>query len=212
MRNGWGVWCGINLSKKHVDKRSAFCQYEHMMKENKITQEKEMERRTRILNAARWCFLNFGFSKTTFEDIAKRANLSRTLLYRIFKNKEDIFTAVFAHWLIERHPAAQQAAAAPGSPYERLINVCRLMVLEPWSDMVGTAKGNEFFDVCERLDPNISELHRDVTRQCVAAILEDEEIAEVFLLALDGLLADEPTNELLEHRTRILAARFVQYM
>ncbi|HEY6343699.1 MAG TPA: TetR/AcrR family transcriptional regulator [Bryobacteraceae bacterium] len=36
-------------------------------------------RRAKILIAARWCFLNFGFAKTAFEDIAKRANLSRTL-------------------------------------------------------------------------------------------------------------------------------------
>jgi len=179
---------------------------------NKMNGEKEMERRTRILEAARWCFLNFGFSKTSLEDIAKRANLSRTLIYRIFKNKEDIFTAVFAHWLIKRHPEAQQAATAPGSPYERLMNVCRLMVLEPWSDMVGTAMGSEFYDVCERLDPGISEMHRKVALQCVAAILGDEEISEVFLLALDGLLADEPTVELLEHRTRILAERFVPNM
>jgi hypothetical protein len=32
--------------------------------------------------------------------------------------------------------------------------------------------------------------------------------AEVFLLALDGLLGDEPTSKVLEQRTRILAARF----
>lgn len=177
---------------------------------NKMTKEKEMERRERILDAAQWCFLHFGFAKTSFEDIAKRANLSRTLLYRVFRNKEDIFTAVFAKLLIERHPAAQEAASAPGSPYERLINVCRLMVLEPYSVMARTPMGSEFFDVCERLEPAISELHRKVALQCVTAILGDEETAEVFLLALDGLLADEPTLEILEDRTRILTTRFVQ--
>jgi hypothetical protein len=38
----------------------------------------------------------------------------------------------------------------------------------------------------------------------VAAILG----AEVFLLALDGLLADQPAMELMEQRTQLLAARF----
>jgi len=41
-----------------------------------------------------------GFSKTAFEYIAKRANLSRTLLYRIFKGKEEIFQALFVDWLV----------------------------------------------------------------------------------------------------------------
>jgi AcrR family transcriptional regulator len=82
-------------------------------------------RRSRVLEAARWCFLDFGFSKTSLEDVAKRADISRTLLYRIFRDKEDLFTAVFAHWLVARHPEAQRAVADPGSSYERLLEVCR---------------------------------------------------------------------------------------
>src|SRR5215813_7980921 len=110
-------------------------------------------RRSKILLAARWYFLNFGFAKTSFEDIAKRANLSRTLLYRIFKDKEDIFRAVFIDWLVSRHPAAKEAAAARGSAYERLVSVCRLMAIEPWAEMVGTPMGHEFLEACERIDP-----------------------------------------------------------
>jgi AcrR family transcriptional regulator len=174
-----------------------------------MTEDEAAARRSRILHAARWCFLNFGFSKTSFADIANRANISRTLLYRIFKDKEGIFTAVFTEWLVSRHPAAQQAASGPGSPNERLHNVCRLMVLEPWSDMVGAPMGREFYDVCERLDAAVAARHRRVALQCVAAILRDERSAEVFLLALDGLLADEPTEAVLERRMRILADRFV---
>src|SRR5262245_8296839 len=150
-------------------------------------------RRAKILLAARWCFLNFGFAKTSFEDIARRANLSRTLLYRIFKDKEDIFRAVFADWLISRHPAAEQAAKGAGKPYERLLGVCRLMVLEPWADMVGAPMGSEFFEACERIDPEIEAQHRNVALKCVASILGDKASADVFLLALDGLLADQPT-------------------
>src|SRR5262249_20915764 len=123
---------------------------------------------------------------------------------------EDIFTAVFAHWLVSRHPAAHQAASGPGTPSERLLNVCRLMVLEPWSDMVAAPMGGEFFDVCARLDPKVDARHRKVALECTAAILGDEESAEVFLLALDGLLSDQPTTAVLERRLRILVARFVQ--
>ena len=171
--------------------------------------DKEIERRKRILDAARWCFLNFGFSKTSFEDIAERANLPRTLLYRVFKNKEDIFVAVFAHWLVARQPAAKAAASAPGDPSERLFEVCRLMVLEPWSDMVGAPMSGEYFDVCARLDPGIDAEHRRVAQECVAEIIGSKEVAEIFILALDGLLSDQPTVEVLGNRIRILAQQFV---
>ncbi len=176
----------------------------------KLTEQEAAARRASILQAARWCFLNFGFSKTSLDDIAKRANISRALLYRTFKDKEDIFLAVFAHWLVARHPAAQEAAASPGSPYERLLEVCRLLVLEPWSDMAGAPMAEEFFDVCERLDAEIAANHRMVALRCITTILGDALSAEVFLLALDGLLADEPTTAVLEQRVGLLAERFVQ--
>lgn len=174
-----------------------------------LKEDEAAARRSKILLAARWCFLNFGFAKTSFEDIARRANLSRTLLYRVFKDKEDIFRAVFEDWLVSRHPTAKQAATAAGSPYERLLDVCRLLVLDPWAEMVGAPMGREFFEACERIDPDIDARHRKVALWCVATILGDKASAEVFLLALDGLLADEPTTEVLEQRTRLLAARFV---
>jgi AcrR family transcriptional regulator len=172
------------------------------------TDEEAAARRAKILTAARWCFLNFGFAKTTFEDIAKRAGLSRTLLYRIFRDKEDIYRAVFVDWLVSRRPAAKEAANGPGSAYERLLGVCRLLALEPWAEMVSTPMGSEFFEVCERIDPESEALYRKVALECVTVILGDEAGAEVFLLALDGLFADQPSMEVLERRTQLLAARF----
>jgi len=175
----------------------------------KSTEAEVAARKKSVLQAARWCFLNFGFAKTSFEDIAKRANLSRTLLYRLFKNKEDIFTAVFADLLISRHPEAIRISAASASRYDRLVDVCRIIALEPWAEMLKAPMGGEFFDVCARLDPEVDAMHRKVALQCVTAIVGDVESAEVFLLALDGLLADEPSIEQLDRRTKILIANFV---
>lgn len=176
----------------------------------KITQEAAAARRDNILQSARWCFLNFGFAKTSLDDIAKRANISRTLLYKTFKDKEDIFTAVFTDWLVSRQPAALQAAQGAGSRFERLRRVCQLLVLDPWDDMVGAPMAAEFHDVCERLDPEISTHHRHVAQQCITHILGDDASAEVLLLALDGLLADEPSTETLAQRVDLLCDRFVR--
>jgi len=51
-------------------------------------------RRRLILDAARNCFLRFGYTKTSLEDIAKQAAISRPLIYLKFKSKEEIFAAV----------------------------------------------------------------------------------------------------------------------
>jgi AcrR family transcriptional regulator len=165
-------------------------------------------RHENILQSARWCFLNFGFAKTSLDDIAKRSKISRTLLYKNFKDKEDIFAAVFAHWLTARQPAALTAARTAGRPDERLLEVCRLLALEPWTDMVGAPMAADFYDVCERLEPEISKAHRQVALECAATILGDVAAAEVFLLALDGLLVDQPSTTTLERRARLLVERF----
>ena len=173
-----------------------------------LTDNEAAVRRAKILTAARWCFLIFGFAKTAFEDIAKRANLSRTLLYRIFEDKEKIYQAVFVDWLVSRRPAAKRAAKGPGNRYERLVSVCRLMALEPWAEMVGTPMGSEFLATCELIDPESEALYRKIVYECVSAILGDEAGTEVFLLALDGLFVDKPSMEVLDARVKLLAARF----
>lgn len=161
-------------------------------------------RRIKVLEAARWCFLNFGFAKTSFEDVARRAEISRTLLYRIFKDKEDVFAAVFEHWLVARQPEAKRIASGPGSAAQRLHGVCKLMVLEPWSEMNKAPMGGEFYDVCAKLDPEVNEHHRRVGLECFTTVLGDRERATVFLLALDGLYGDAPSNDVLDRRVRVL--------
>lgn len=176
----------------------------------KITDQDAAVRRSTVLEAARWCFLNFGFSKTSIDDIARRAGLSRTLLYKIFKDKEDIFTAVFAHWLMARLPQAQAAAERPGDAYGRLMDICTVVAIEPWKDMVGAPMAGDFFDVCARIDPDVTASHRAAATGCIARVLGDDAAAEIFILSLDGLLADEPTPERLEQRVRLLAATFAR--
>lgn len=48
----------------------------------------------RILDAAGECFAERGFRRARFEDIAKRAGVSRSLLYAYFDSKEDLLRSV----------------------------------------------------------------------------------------------------------------------
>jgi AcrR family transcriptional regulator len=178
------------------------------------TQTKKMNdaaaRRASIVQAARWCFLHFGYGKTSLEDIAKRANITRTLLYRLFENKEAIYVGVFEDWVETRYPAATQAANGPGSKAERLFKVCEVMLLDIWVEIEGAPMAHEFHDMCARIEPEIEARYQEVWLQNVRAILESKELAEVFLLALAGLQADMPTAAVLRRRVSLLIDRFVQ--
>ena len=83
--------------------------------------EHDATRRRVLLDAARACFLQFGYTKTSLDDIAKRANISRPLIYRKFKNKEALFGAVYDDTFDARYPQAEQVLAGRGprkSPFE----------------------------------------------------------------------------------------------
>lgn len=174
-----------------------------------LTESEANERRRHVLRAARWCFLYFGYAKTSLEDIAKRSHLSRTLLYRMFKNKEDIFRGVFEDWFVDRYPAVDEIVAGKGPRKDRLLRICELLLLEPWAEMVGAPMAAEFYEVCERVAPASEEKHRKVVLRAVQGVLGDKEAAEIFLLSLDGLQGDLPSTKILRRRLWLLVERFV---
>ncbi|MBW2274353.1 MAG: TetR/AcrR family transcriptional regulator [Deltaproteobacteria bacterium] len=52
------------------------------------------EVQARLLDAAESCFSKFGLTKTTMEDVAKAAGMSRATVYRYFKNRDDLLMGV----------------------------------------------------------------------------------------------------------------------
>lgn len=78
-------------------------------------------RRTAILEAAQEVFLRYGFKKTSMDDLARAAGLSRQGLYLHFDTKEALFKSAFEHLLGQVEAAARAALARPGSLEDRLI-------------------------------------------------------------------------------------------
>lgn len=59
----------------------------------------EDPRRLRLLDAALGTFMRFGFRKTSMEEVARAAGLSRQALYLHFATKEELFRAAVRHTL-----------------------------------------------------------------------------------------------------------------
>lgn len=61
-----------------------------------ITEKEKQERREQILEAAKGRFQRYGYSKTTMEEIAADAAISKGTIYLYFENKEDVFNELLA--------------------------------------------------------------------------------------------------------------------
>jgi TetR/AcrR family transcriptional regulator, transcriptional repressor of aconitase len=172
---------------------------------------RDAARRRVILDSARDCILKFGYAKCSLEDMAKQAAISRPLIYRKFKSKEEIFAAVMEDIFETQYRAAQQALAKPGSKREKLMSLYEALLLDPWKELIVDAPmGTEFYGACKRVTPDISEGHRKMQLKYTQAVLGTKELSEVFMLAVDGLIQDQPVTTVLRRRLEVLIDRFVR--
>ena len=173
--------------------------------------DRDAARRRVILDAARDCILKFGYAKSSLEDIAKQAAISRPLIYRKFKSKEEIFGAVLEDIFETQYRGAEQALAKPGSKREKLMSLYEALLLDPWKELIVDAPmGAEFYGACSRVTPDINERHRKIQLKYTQAVLGTKEVSVVFMLAVDGLHQDLPATKVLRSRLEVLIDRFVR--
>jgi AcrR family transcriptional regulator len=172
---------------------------------------RDAARRRVILDAARDCILKFGYAKSSLEDIAKQAAISRPLIYRKFKSKEEIFGAVLEDIFETQYRAAEQALAKPGSKREKLMSLYEGLLLDPWKELIVDAPmGAEFYGACSRVTPDIYERRRKIQLKYTQAVLGTKEVSEVFMLAVDGFTQDLPATKVLRKRLEVLIDQFVR--
>ncbi|MEU8472894.1 TetR/AcrR family transcriptional regulator [Streptomyces sp. NPDC029006] len=100
------------------------------------------ERRETVLRTAIGAFAARGYFGTTTTEVARAAGISQAYVYRLFPNKESLFTAVVEHCFVQVRTCLERAAAeargssaelvlgAMGDAYARLISDNDLMLIQ----------------------------------------------------------------------------------
>ncbi len=86
----------------------------------------ESEKRTQILTLAKKKFERFGFNKTTVDEIAKDANISKRTLYQEFENKAEILEELFMFEALSVRKAILNQINKIVEPTEKLQTFIRL--------------------------------------------------------------------------------------
>jgi AcrR family transcriptional regulator len=82
----------------------------------------ERGRREQVLVAALVTFARYGFKKTSMDDVARSADISRPGLYFLFSSKRSLFVAAVTHALDDDVAAAKRSLVDLGRPLrDRLI-------------------------------------------------------------------------------------------
>ncbi|MBL0938964.1 MAG: helix-turn-helix transcriptional regulator [Gemmatimonadaceae bacterium] len=131
-----------------------------------------------ILEAALLLFLRFGFRKTSMQDVADAARISRQGLYLHFPGKEQLFRAVAVHALSRGLDEARTALAADGPLTERIPNA-----FDAWVGRfvgLGNTDASDLAEVGHALiGPDVATFEKQFDA-AVAACLESSEMRELF--------------------------------
>ena len=173
-----------------------------------------------ILDAAVVCFGRYGFRKTSMEDIAGEAQLSRTALYQHFGNKEKLLRALSAYLYQQALHRAESAAETEGRLGDRLFDVLDAKLGFFYELLISSEHGLEILDDNNRLCGDItaaSEVRyaRILTRMVRSAQaagelsvrdagMSQQAMGEFFARCAEGLMGkglDKPTPA--EYRRRL---------
>ena len=158
-----------------------------------------------ILHAAFEAFARYGLRRTSMEDIAKGAGMSRPALYLRYGGKEDIFNALVRVHYARSERAVAKVLSAPGHPTDTLLAVFHAIDGEAMEVMMNSPHAGEIlseampFNQTEVQEAN-ARIAAHVARWIAAGVAEGrmslagtgstpEEIAATALAAKAGIKA-----------------------
>jgi AcrR family transcriptional regulator len=172
-------------------------------------------KRQRILDSALAVVLRYGFQRTTMEDVAKEAGISRPALYLLFKNKIEIYRALAESVLEQALDAARGALAGGGAVEERVFQAVKAGILDPAELMMATAHGAELLDMKHAMAAEAIQVWRARKAAMIAGALDTSgaanakgmsgaALADILLDGIEGLKMRAKTSAEREEGARAL--------
>lgn len=171
------------------------------------------DRRTSILAAALEMATSYGFRRTSMDDIARAAGISRPTLYQYFSGKDALFTAAIDYTVTQAFAAGEAAAeTAPTASVERLAAYLAAVNLYWYGLLIAGPHGDEFLDTSNKLGRDKTAAARrhlvgEVNR--IAGLAPDDETGQILVAAAEGLKFRAPDAAVLERWITELVRRWL---
>ena len=150
-----------------------------------------------ILDAALTVFHQYGYGKTTMQDIARAARLSRAALYLHFPTKEDLFRAGTRRAHAQALARADEALAGPGDVVSRVDAAMAAYFGGLMAQIASSAHGGELFDASLSVTGDlVAESHEALVARLAGVLAEAdlstvdanaEQLARMLLAVENGL-------------------------
>jgi AcrR family transcriptional regulator len=164
---------------------------------------KTNQKKEQIIHAALECFMQYGYSKTTFGDIAIKAGISRASLYLYFENKKDLFVTMNKNLHDEYVNGSREILGSSRSDKEKLINIIDIWIIDPYRLLKNTAYSNDLLNGLVNISKQTENRFRELFKKSIAPLVGDD-IAGIIVLSIRGLIDDRPPVKKLQKRIELL--------
>lgn len=170
------------------------------------------DRKNQITQAALAVFALYGLRKTSMQDVAVQAGLSRPALYQYFRNKEDLIAAC-VDWVTEDGFANAEAAMKDGTPKVARVTAYltaymtyyhRLLISGPHSEDVLAIKTR--FDK-SKINPTRKMVVQKIN--LLAGLSETNQIGVILVHGSEGLKLLATDEDALSAQISALVAAFI---
>lgn len=161
------------------------------------------ERRAAILDAALGLFGRYGYRRTSIDDIAHEADISKGAVYLSFSGKEELFRALCVRLIEQVESAVTRARAAHGTIEQRLLAILEVKFgfyfeavhRSPHASELMDSKNRLSADLFARADRRYSRIMREVVAEAASrgeikparAGLDPDEAAALIVAAARGI-------------------------
>ena len=111
--------------------------------------DKEEARRAHVISVAFDVVTRYGFKRTTMDDLAKAAGMSRPALYLLYKNKTDVYRACIEDFIKVTQGHASACFDTNDSPAEQATNALIVGIILPMRKILDTPHGVELLEMKE---------------------------------------------------------------
>src|ERR1700754_2737850 len=145
-----------------------------------LRDDTDSEKRACILETAERLFREVGYLKTTVADIAKTLKMSPANIYRFFDSKKAIHEGVARRLMNEVETAAEEIAAKPTPPAERMHELLAAVSRMNAERFVGDSKIHEMVAIAMEESWGVCEAHINRIVMAIGVVIADGAKAGAF--------------------------------
>jgi AcrR family transcriptional regulator len=165
---------------------------------NEVLEIAADQKRARIMDGALKLALSYGYARTTMDDIARAADMSRPALYLLFRNKTEIYREIARTVMRQSIEAARGAINSEGDFTKRLGSAIDAAIFSSLCQFAESPHGGELLDMKTSLAGDLVENWRRELSDLFAVAICVEAAANGVDLKAAGLCPQGMANMLMD--------------